>query len=349
MSAWVRSGVLMGAPELLRELGADPVRLAREVGIDRAAFQDPEFPVPVSAVAAFFEKGAVASDCESFGLRLSLRQELSLFGPLWPLFRNAPTVGALLQDLVDYFPLHTGGALVGLEPAPQGVLVTYEPAAGVSASRRQLVELGSGILVAELRRWDPAWRPGEVFFRHGPPRDRSLHQQVFGARIAFNADRNAVFVDAALLSRPNPAADARLHADLASSLEPRRRSTAGVVRGRTETVVRSLLPFAPCDLSATARMLRMSPRTLQRRLADDGASFGMILDEVRADLATSYLRESDLSVAEVAEILQFSQTSALSRAFRRWRDVSPRQARAAGRPDAPVPTRSRVGSGRGRP
>jgi len=71
----------------------------------------------------------------------------------------------------------------------------------------------------------------------------------------------------------------------------------------------------------------MSPRTLQRRLADDGASFGLILDEVRADLAATYLRESDLSVAEVAEILQYSQTSALSRAFRRWRDLSPRRAR----------------------
>ena len=76
------------------------------------------------------------------------------------------------------------------------------------------------------------------------------------------------------------------------------------------------------------KSLRLSPRTLQRRLAADGASFEQLLDAVRADLALYYLRESRLSVAAVAEILQFSETSALTRACRRWHSASPRAVRA---------------------
>ena len=73
--------------------------------------------------------------------------------------------------------------------------------------------------------------------------------------------------------------------------------------------------------------MRLNPRTVQRRLSEEQTSFDQILDKVRADLSMSYLRDSELSVAAVAEILQFSETSALSRAFRRWYGVAPTQVR----------------------
>jgi len=78
------------------------------------------------------------------------------------------------------------------------------------------------------------------------------------------------------------------------------------------------------DLPKTASLLRMSRRTLQRKLAQEGTSLAQIVDAVRADLALSYLQESRLSVTQIAELLQFSETSALSRAVVRWYGQSPR-------------------------
>ena len=101
------------------------------------------------------------------------------------------------------------------------------------------------------------------------------------------------------------------------------------MRTQTETVLRQSLPFAGCDLRVVARMLQTPPRSLQHKLAEEGASFGEILDQVRADLALSYLRDSERSVAAVAEILQLTETSALTRAFCRWYGVSPRRAQAS--------------------
>ncbi|QUD89684.1 AraC family transcriptional regulator [Phenylobacterium montanum] len=323
MTAWVRSGVLVGAPELIAELGGDPQALANDAGIERVALADPDFPVEVTSVVRFLELAAEACRCETFGLRLSKKQELSLFGPLWPLFQNVPTLGALAQAVVDYFPMHTQGALVALEPEPEGASLVYDVAAEVGGSRRQIIELGFGIMVAELQRWARDWRPSDVAFRHGPPLDLRLHRQILGPEVRFNADRNALFIEAWMLSQPNPARDAALHASLLEDLEPRRRALPGALRLQAEIAVRALLPFADCTLDIVARLLGTSRRTLQRRLAEDGISFEALIDKVRADLALTYLRDSMLSVTAIAEILQFSETSALSRAVRRWYGAPP--------------------------
>ena len=70
-----------------------------------------------------------------------------------------------------------------------------------------------------------------------------------------------------------------------------------------------------------------SSRSLQRHLTHQSTSFSRMLDAVRADLALKYLRQSELAVADIAEILGFSETSALTRAFSRWYGHSPRRER----------------------
>src|SRR3546814_12037691 len=79
----------------------------------------------------------------------------------------------------------------------------------------------------------------------------------------------------------------------------------------------------------------MSKRSLQRRLTAAGTSFDAIVDSVRSDLAYAYLQDSRLSVAQIAETLHFSETSALSRAVRRWYTVSPRALNHGGAALAP--------------
>jgi len=68
----------------------------------------------------------------------------------------------------------------------------------------------------------------------------------------------------------------------------------------------------------------MSTRNLQRRLDDEGTSYKALLNDARASLARSYVREGRLSVTEIAFVLGFAETSTFSRAFRRWTGKSPR-------------------------
>lgn len=325
----VRSGVLIGAPGLVAELGGQPALVEREAGLTRRAMANHDRPIPVSKVARYLLAAAQQCGCNSFGLRLGPRQSLVLFGTLAPLLESAATIGELVHDIAAYFPLHTRGALVSLVPESGGIAVCYDPAAGLAEGQRQLVELGIAVLVTELRRHCPDWVPDTIRMRHSATSERTAYVQILGCVPQFNADRNALFLPRALLDRATLKGDRALHHSLESRFAIARKQQLEAVVTRAEIVVRALLPFAPCDLATTARMMRMSRRSLQRRLSQRGDSYARVLDRVRADLARAYLRDSELNVAQIAELLQFSETSALSRACRRWYGASPRALRRA--------------------
>ena len=69
----------------------------------------------------------------------------------------------------------------------------------------------------------------------------------------------------------------------------------------------------------------MSPRKMQRHLAEEGTSYKSLLNDARVDLARNYVREARLNVTEIAFVLGFADTSTFSRAFKRWTGMSPRR------------------------
>ncbi|MBK9520163.1 MAG: AraC family transcriptional regulator [Rhodocyclaceae bacterium] len=327
MSSWVRSGALIGARALVGELGGDLSALASAARIDEAAFDDSDFPVPTSSVVTFLETAAVRCQCETFGLQLAQRQNMSLLGPLWTLMQSATTVGEMLDDLSRYFMLHTTGVLIAVERTKSCQIWNYSLAADTGGNDRQTMELGLAILALEIRRACPRWMPERVSFRHSPPSDLRLHRKVFGANVFFNADRTALFIDGKVLTTTLGSGDAQTHHALASSFLAQRKQLPELLCTQTETVIRSLLPVTACDIAVVAKVLHVSSRSLQRHLTHQSTSFSRMLDAVRADLALKYLRQSELAVADIAEILGFSETSALTRAFSRWYGHSPRRER----------------------
>ena len=68
----------------------------------------------------------------------------------------------------------------------------------------------------------------------------------------------------------------------------------------------------------------MSPRTLQRKLAEAGASFQQVLDGARYALAVDYLSQDSLSLLEIALLLGYQEQSAFTHAFKEWSGSNPR-------------------------
>ena len=72
-----------------------------------------------------------------------------------------------------------------------------------------------------------------------------------------------------------------------------------------------------------ARELGIGQRTLSRRLAAENLTFSGILDELRADLARRHLRDTSLSISQIAWLLGFQEVSAFTHAFKRWTGQTP--------------------------
>jgi AraC-like DNA-binding protein len=79
--------------------------------------------------------------------------------------------------------------------------------------------------------------------------------------------------------------------------------------------------------AAVADALAVSGRTMRRQLGDLGTSFRDLLNQVRSDLAEQYLRNSTLSVEQIAQLLGYTETTNFRRAFNRWLGMSPREYR----------------------
>ena len=77
------------------------------------------------------------------------------------------------------------------------------------------------------------------------------------------------------------------------------------------------------SLAVVARMVQLAPRTLHRRLVEEGTSFRLLLEEVRHRRACEHLRAGGLSIEELAYALGYADPANFRRAFKRWEGVAP--------------------------
>jgi len=171
------------------------------------------------------------------------------------------------------------------------------------------------------------WAPRAVHFEHPRPADWHEHGKVFDAPVYFEQPCNSLLIPKSGLTRAMPGHDPVLLMVMQDSL--RQLSLAG--RNEPDVVddaraqIRQRLVLGEPVLEDIAEQMGMSSWSLQRRLREQGLTFTTLVDKQRQELATYYMRQQQLPISELAPLLGYSETSAFSRAFRRWFGVSPRQ------------------------
>ena len=88
-----------------------------------------------------------------------------------------------------------------------------------------------------------------------------------------------------------------------------------------------LMARGEANADAACRALKLSRRTLQRRLQAEKTSFQKVLQEVRAVLAVNYLSDARLKSLEIAMLLGYSNISTFTTAFKSWYDLPPAEYR----------------------
>lgn len=98
---------------------------------------------------------------------------------------------------------------------------------------------------------------------------------------------------------------------------------------RVRALVNRHPPARAPTLAEVARALAVSPRTLRRRLAEEGTSYRQLTQAQRSAAARALLEDPELHVKGIAAELGFSDLTAFHRAFRRWCRRTPGEYRAA--------------------
>jgi AraC-like DNA-binding protein len=167
--------------------------------------------------------------------------------------------------------------------------------------------------------------PLSVAFQHEEPRDTSEHRRIFRAPVSFGCPSCEIVFKADILHAPVASADPNLSEVLDRHVREllARLPTSLRFADRVRKALTDAFRSGPPTLAGLARRLGVSERTLQRRLREEGTTLQVLTDDVRHELSLEYLRDATLSVSEVGQRVGYSSLAAFSRAFRRWRGVSP--------------------------
>ena len=336
----VRSAALRGFRATVAELGGDADELADGAGLPRAALDADDMLVSDEAVAIVLERAAATLGCRDLGLRVAARQDLTMLGPLAVAIQTSPTLGDALACTSRYLFVH--GRSLSLEPAPdpygaRGVMALRY---GIDATRPvpvQAVDLGLGVLhrgIGFLVDGRYGLRSVELPYR--PPAPLEVYEEFFGAEVRVNRPAALLRVPRAMLQHSLTGVNATLRRLAITFLEQQAHLGGGTTTARVRSAVQQSLGMATAEVAAVARLLSLHPRTLQRRLADEGTTFAAILDEVRREAAHLYLTTTDMPLAQIAALLGLSEQSALTRCCRRWWDATPTDLRRNGRLVPPV-------------
>ncbi len=99
------------------------------------------------------------------------------------------------------------------------------------------------------------------------------------------------------------------------------------IAGQLKRKLAELMARGEANADAACRALKLSRRTLQRRLKAEKTSFQKVLREVRAELAVNYLKDARLKSLEIAMLLGYSNISSFTTAFKSWYDMPPAEYR----------------------
>ena len=336
MQPLIRAASLRGFGALVTELGGDPALLLQRFDIAAEVLEHDDGLLSITAHDRMLDAAAAELDCPDFGLRLAERQDLTILGPVARAVATSATATEALDAAARFLFVHSPVLTIGIDDDPWGrrgvVALTYRKEVSESPYSPQAIELGLGVfyrVALQLLGESTGLRSVEI--PHGPlsPVDRYL--DFFSADVKFDRPVAALCADVRVLDSAFETADEEIRRAAVEHLTGAYSDPADSIATQVRRVVSESLPGPVPPLSEVARTLHLHPRTLQRRLVVVGTSFGQVVDDLRRDRAHRYITTTDLSLAQVADLVGFAEQSTLNHAVRRWFGLSPGELRRLSR------------------
>ncbi|HVK69465.1 MAG TPA: AraC family transcriptional regulator [Polyangium sp.] len=329
VTSTVHAGALRHMASTLEGAGLDPRPLLVEAGVGEIELANPDQRVAMARYVALWRTAAPRFSKGSLGLTFGAAFELDHGNLLTYMAAHAATLGeAVLQaDRYRHLVHEMLLPVLDLEGGDARLRRVLHP------SIRRIGAMAESIAATWVKSLSiyigEDFRPREVWFQHAAPRDLRPYDEAFCCPVRFEMPETRMIVDREELERPLRLANPRLRAYLEEQARtqldglPHDHGLANRVR---RLLVEELRGGAPSQ-DHIARCLALSPRTLQRRLKDEGVVFNDLLDEQRRALCDRYLLDRSLSIQEIAFLLGYTERSSFYRAFRRWTGRTPQELR----------------------
>jgi AraC-like DNA-binding protein len=281
--------------------------------------------VPAHLDEAIWEAADRALGDDDLGIHLAESGvSAASFGVVGYLVRASTTVGEALARAQQFHRLVKDRGRLELLATPADVTVIDAPEVDRAVWPRAIAELSIANYVQLARAWTGVrFVPREVRFQHPRPRDTRELDRFFGCKLRFGQRDNALVLSRDALATPFTTSEPELGAYLESAATARlAQLPAPSLIDEVRTAIGDELRRGDVDIERVARRVGVTPRSLQRRLRDDGTSYRELVDTIRHQRALDLIRRG-MPFGDIAEHLGFSEARAFRRAFRRWTGLLP--------------------------
>jgi AraC-like DNA-binding protein len=315
--------------DALTDLGVDVATILRKSGVDAASLKDPEARISRDSFDRVWVVASEVTGDPCIGLHAGARvhpRAVNLFGYL---VLSSATLGEGLERVVRFQRVLMGAPVLALDASEVPARLRIGMQDGDPETRAVCSEYVAPLVLGALRFVSESnVAPLKARFQHAARGDPSDYERLLGCPVEFLAERSELLLSKETLERESRHASpslAGLHEQFARRMLALRED-CGVV-GRVRRELAGSLEGGSPTLGVVARRLAMSQRSLQRRLAEEGTRFGLVLEDLRRELAREHLEAHGAAISEIAWLTGFSDVSAFTRAVSRWFGRGPAQLR----------------------
>jgi AraC-like DNA-binding protein len=326
--ATIAAGLVAGLLTYAERHGADADALAAASGLSRERLRDPDERVPLPRYLALAREARHALDDEALALHYGAEVAMADVSIVGLIMEAAPDMAAALRQLQRYGRLALevdagdSGPVFELERSADRLLLVERRPEGPGS---ELSEEAVVRLVCGPRRFLDRSHVLRVHLTRQAPEHPDEYERVLACPVRFGAPRTEIELHPDVGSWPvarHPRYVSGVLREKGDALLARRPPPENF-REQVEDIVRTVVHEGDLSADAVAARLHCSRSTLSRRLRAEGTGFRQVVDGVRRELATTYLRAGRSSVGEVAYLVGFSDAAAFSRTFRRWTGQPP--------------------------
>lgn len=311
--------------------GVDAETCLLGTGITEAQLQDADALVAREQEMRLIENLMLAlPDIPALGFELGLRYNVATFGIWGFALRTSRSLSEAVQSALRYLPLSTAYCRLAIFFDQHEYGITADSSDIPQHLRQFLLERDTA---TAIHLFDELALSGlrvlRLEFEGRAPAYADRIEELSGIVPRYECPRNAIVLRRQDAERPLPMFDAHLVRLLEEQcrLQLERRQVAGIT-GQVRQLLLGSTGLVS-SLEEVASQLAIAPRSLRRRLAEEGTSFRHLVDAERGQLAVQLLAGTEMKLDEMALQLGYGDTASFTRAFRRWFGQSPSEYRKA--------------------
>lgn len=301
-----------------------------KVGLTRAKVEDDAVVLPENAEPWVLRHACEVLGDNSFGAKAGLG-----YNDYTTLTAYISTYSRTLQEAIEnsakYYTMLDPAFELGLRISSNAASFEIEFADLSMAKFPRFIEFMMFSALGRMRKITGVeFFPLQMRLTHKARDVASTIEKLAGFPVVFEAERCEILLSRSTLELPIPTYDPSLRDHLkqyGNQLKSAKRPEANDLRARVEGILAANLPGRIVAAEDMAANLGMSRRTFARRLSERNLSYREIVDDMRCDLARTYLKDG-FHIAEIAFYLDYADQAAFSTAFKRWTGESPSGYRA---------------------